>query len=138
MVIKQKFMFLVTVVENQVRMGGLRSMSMIVAVDWPYSWRFGRIGGGLWRYDFQFKVVLRRRMAGFMVVDYWGLWWWHKLTEKGDGLAVARVWGTRGLVFHTVAAGGDPEWKLVRFGHQRQASLADELTGGSHHKMVVN
>lgn len=80
-----------TVVENQVRMGGLRSMSIMVAVDWPDSQWFGRIGGGLWRYDFQFKAVLRRQMAGFMVAGYWGLWWWHKLTEKGDGLAVARV-----------------------------------------------
>ena len=132
MVIKQKFRFLVTVVENHVRMGGLRSLSMMVAVDWPDSRRFGRIGGGLWRYAFKFKAVLRRRMAGFMVASYWGLWWWHKLTEKGDGLAVARVWGTRRLGFHTMATGGDPKWKLVGFGHQRQASLAKELAGGSH------
>ena len=53
-------------------MGGLRSMSIMVAVDWPNSRRFGRIGGGLWRYDFQFKVVLRRRMAGFMVASHSG------------------------------------------------------------------
>ena len=39
---------------------------------------------------------------------------------------------TSGLVFHTVAAGGDPEWKLVGFGNQRQASLVEELAGGSH------
>lgn len=49
----------------------LQSVSTIVTVDWPNLRGLAREmfpnGGGLWRCGFQFKAVLRRRMAGFMV-----------------------------------------------------------------------